>query len=237
MIIKEAIQRVQSMYSRGVQSDDSRLTPRHIYSALKSARSTLLRQRTNKNQKISQWSYQVLPCVELKKAAPYECSCVPSNGCMVLRSVNKIPAPIISLDDHLIQSVTSLDGSIRFDETTFENNKYSSGNKYTSNKPDYYVRNGYLYITSLKHLKGITLTGLFDDFIEAYQFPSMCASDCPECACKDATEYDIPIDGDLIDPLLKIADDELIIIVKQMNEDNTNNTSDDTAAKTMIHQP
>ncbi len=66
--IGEAIQRVQSMYSKGVQSRSSRLSARHIYSALITARSILIKQQSNKNQKANQWTYQVLPCVELIKS-------------------------------------------------------------------------------------------------------------------------------------------------------------------------
>ena len=34
MKIKEIIQRVQSLYSKGVQSDDTRLSDRHIYNKM-----------------------------------------------------------------------------------------------------------------------------------------------------------------------------------------------------------
>jgi len=53
MKVEEAIQRVQSMYSRGLQSKDSRLSSRHIYSALCSGRATLIQQQIDKGQKLS----------------------------------------------------------------------------------------------------------------------------------------------------------------------------------------
>lgn len=237
MLLGEIIQRVQSLYSQGLQSKDTRLTSRHIYSAVSTARSILLRQQYNKNQSTNQWSYQTLPCVELIKAPVHECPCIPSNGCMILRSKHKIPKPVSGLDKHLIQSVTSLDGSIRFDETSFENVKYNSkGKKYTSKEPYYYFRNEYIYVTVLKNLKVLTLTGLFDDPVAAKQFPSFCASDCPECECEDIMDMEYPIDGDLVRPLIQLANDELIIIMKQMTEDRKNNATNDTSIDTsMIH--
>ena len=42
MTVGDLIQRVQSLYSKGVESDDSRLTRRHIYNKLLSVRSTLI---------------------------------------------------------------------------------------------------------------------------------------------------------------------------------------------------
>lgn len=237
MLVSEAIQRVQSLYSAGVQSNDSRLTERHTYSALLTARSILLRQRINKNQKVSQWTYQTLPCVELVTAPIHECACVPANDCIILKSKHKIPEPITGLEESLIQYVTSIDGSISFDKTSFENNRYNAGNKFTSKNPNYYIKNGFLYVTILKSLKAITISGLFYDFFEAKMFPSICESDCEECNCPDIMELDFPIDADLVKPLLEIANQELIIIMKQVKQDNTNNAQDDTSVGTMIHQP
>lgn len=237
MLLGEAIQRVQSLYSKGVQSDDTRLTSRHIYSALLSARSTLINQQSNKSQKVSQWSYQPLPCVELIKAPLHECACIPSEGCMILRSKYKLPEFLANLDNHLIEYVTSMDGNIRFDESKFETNKYLSGNKYTGKKPDFYIRNGYLYVTILTQLKAITVSGLFHDIIAAYRFPSLC-EDCVECQCRDIMEYEFPIDGRLTTALVEIANRELIVLMKQMEEDKHNNASDESdTAGVMVHQP
>ena len=63
LLIGEAIQRIQPLYSKRVQSKDSRLTSRHIYSALVTGRANLIRQQSNKNQLVNKWIYQILPCV------------------------------------------------------------------------------------------------------------------------------------------------------------------------------
>ena len=49
----EIIQRIQSMYSKGVESDDSRLRPRHIYNKLLTTTAKLYQQQKNKKQKIN----------------------------------------------------------------------------------------------------------------------------------------------------------------------------------------
>lgn len=237
MLLGEIIQRVQSLYSRGVQSKNTRLTSRHTYSAISTARSILLRQQYNKNQSANQWSYQTLPCVELIKAPISECPCIPVNGCTILRTKSKIPKPISGLDKHLIQSVTSLDGKTRFDELRFEVVKYMIGNKYTSHRSYYYFRNEYLYLTVLTQLKTVAITGLFDDPVAAKMFPSFCDADCPECQCFDIENLEYPIDGDLVRPLIQLANDELISIMKQIGEDKANNASDDTGTTGLIHQP
>ena len=48
----EIIQRVQSMYSKGVESDDSRLRARHIYNKLLTTTAKLYQQQKNKKQRI-----------------------------------------------------------------------------------------------------------------------------------------------------------------------------------------
>ena len=245
MIIKELIQRVQSLYSKGVQSDDSRLSARHIYSKLLSARARLITQKVNKRQKISQWVYQTLDCVKLVKAMPYECPCLPAVGCSILRTKLELPAPLTgTLDGHTIQSVTSVEGSITFDETTWKAKKYSAGSKYTSKKPDFYIRNNYLYITVKGAPKVISITGLFENPLEVAKFPSICGeatcsevqqrtdqpvgntpSDaCPECM--SPLDLELPIDKAMVETLIEMAANELIAVFNQGQEDISNNNLD-----------
>lgn len=226
MTIKEVIQRVQSLYNKGVQSDDNRLSDRHIYSKLVTVRSKLISQEAKKKQKINQWSYQTLNCVELIKAEVHECPCLPPIGCEILRSKYPIPKPLTNLNSHLIQSVTTVDGNVVFSEIGWTEKKYKKANKYTAEKPDYYIRNGYLYITHRMGLKLITITGLFDDPLAAINFPSYCP-DCVDCdECQSPLDMEFPIDNDMIDTLIEMCKEELLGQFSQMIEDKTNNTSD-----------
>src|SRR5690606_30328639 len=147
MTTGEIIQRIQSLYSKGVESDDSRLTNRHIYNKLLSVRSKLISQQAKKRQKISQWNYQTLPCVELIEVAPHQCPCLPVAGCTMFRTLETLPKILTDLNRHLLQSVTSVTGDYTYSETTFALKKYKKGNKYTSEKPDYFIYNDYLWIT------------------------------------------------------------------------------------------
>ena len=229
MLVSEIIQRIQSLYSKGVKSDDSRLSNRHIYSKLLSVRSRLVYQKINKKQKLSQWSFQVLPCVELIKAPLHECPCIPTGKCTILRTKFKLPKPVGSLNKDMIKSVTSLDGKLVLTETTFDTQKYQKGNKYTANKPTYYIKDEYLYITIEKSLEVITIIGLFDDPVEVDKYPSYCEDkdNCTECKdCESFLDKDFPIDSDLIDPMIELSLQELIEIFNNNREDQTNDTRD-----------
>mgnify|MGYP000501237515 CR=1 FL=1 len=253
MLTKELLQRIQSLYSKGVQSDDTRLSFRHIYSKALTTRAKLIVQKLNKRQKLSQWTYQTLNCVELVVAKPYECPCLPAVGCKILRTKYELPSLITGIvDGHAIQSVTSLEGSITFSETTWENKKYSKGSKYTASKPDYYIRDNYLYVTVKGAPKVITITGLFEDPIEALQYPSICGQEdckpsnslgsgqtktdlevgytpedhCPECM--SPLDMELPIDKAMVEPLIEMAANELIGVFNQNTEDISNNALDRT---------
>lgn len=236
MLVSEVIQRIQSLYSRGVQSQDSRLRARHIWNKLLTTRSKLLVQTANKNQSISQWTYQTIPCIELIKAASYECPCVPPAGCFLLRSKHPIPEPVVALKGNLIQTVSSIDGTLVIDKTSFTNSKYASGNKFTSNKPQYFLYNKYLFITITKLLKVIQVTEIVENPEDAWNFPSFCEEDCVDC-CMSILDRQFPLDTDTIDTAIQMTANELISMFTQMREDKINNSSDDTVNSNIVHTP
>lgn len=231
MKTSEIIQRIQSLYSKGAQSDDSRLTSRHIYNKLVTVRSVLLSQQAKKKQRISQWNYQTIPCIELIKAPIHECPCLPPVGCEIYRSKFQLPEPLTNLDTHLIQSVSTITGEVTFSEIGWTEKKYKGANKYTGNKPDYFIRNKYLYITQVKGASIISLTAIFENPWEVEEFPSYCDEDCTEdcVGCDSPLDSDFPIDNDQIDTLIEMSIGELVIMFSQSEEDKLNNASDDKA--------
>ena len=231
MLIGEAIQEVLSLYNKGVQSDDSRLTPRHIYNTLRSLRNMLLSEKSKKRQKISQWNYQTLPCVELIKAHASECPCIPPIGCEILKTKYPIPKILTNYDSHLMQSVTTLDGETKFDEISWTDKKNKKGNKYTADKPDYFFRNNHLFITHKSKIKAVTMTGLFEDPIEVEKFPSFCpCTDCEDCT--DIFDKEFPFDEDGMPRLIEMAVEKLVVKFSQGMEDTTNNSRDTPVEQT-----
>jgi hypothetical protein len=227
MKVGEFLQRVKSLYNKGVQSDDNRLTDRHIYNKGLTVRSKLLSQESKKKQKLSQWNFQELPCVELIKVDRHECSCLPNVGCEILRTKHKLPDPLVGLSAHMIEYVTSLDGSIIYSETTWKGINYRAGNKYTSHKPDYWIQDGFMYINNKNGPKIIRISGLWEDPIKAEGFPSYCGGDTEdENACIDPRELPFPIDEDMMDTLIELTIKELIGVFSAGAEDVHNDTKD-----------
>jgi len=231
MILNEIIQRIQSLYSKGVQSDDTRLKSRHIYNKIVTVRSKLIEQKSDKSKSLSQWAYQTIPCVELIKAPPYECPCIPPVGCVIYRTKNKVPNILVDKKGHLIQSVTSLDGHIIFSEISWTEKQYKNGNKYTAKHPDYFFRNEYLYVTSVKPPKLIAITALFEDPIAAMNFASCCEGDSTDCS--SPLDMDFPMEGTMIDTLVDMASQELIDKFNRNIEDLRNDSKNSSSEQTI----
>lgn len=226
MYIKEIIERIQSLYSRGVSSDESRLSDRHVYNKVLSVRMQLLSQQLKKKQRISDWNYSVLPCVELIKVPNHECPCLGDLGCDVYRTKLPIPRVLTDSNRHYIEFVMSVENGMRIEETTRQGVMYLKGNKYTGTKPKYLFENGYLYFPVKKSPGVVKIKLLAEDPLEAMHYPSLC-DDCQECTdCIAAYEHEFNIDGDLIEPLIDICVQEIIVIFGQRSEDKANNSRD-----------
>ena len=223
MTTEELIQRVQSLYSKGVQSDDSRLKPRHIYNKLLSARSAVLA-IIAKTQGLSTFNYQELPCVELEEVEPGLCSCLPSN-CTIKRTKYRIPTLLYTGRYSAIKSISSIDGSVIFSETSFDKLGFLKGNRYTKQNPFWYERDGYIYIENRFGIDVISIIGIFSDPFEAALFPSFCG-DNEEVECISVQELEFPIDPAYIEEIIRLSLVELVQVFSQAKEDVTNDTKD-----------
>lgn len=226
MKVIEIIQRVQSLYSKGAQSDSSRLTPRHIYNKMLTVRTKLLSEKAKKKQKISDWNYQVIQCIEMIDVPKYDCPCVPMEGCKVKRSKHKIPRVLTDYNGSLIDYVMTIDTYEKFDYTNRNEMLYSMGNKYTSNKKRYLIEDEYLYAYGKDIPVIVRMRAVFEDPIATYQLSEMCKEPNSDKCGLDIFEMDFPIDGDQVDLLVEFAVQELVVLFSQNQEDLTNDNTD-----------
>ena len=222
MKVKEIIQRVQSLYSKGVQSDDTRLSDRHIYNKLLTTRSLLLSQKSNKKQNLSDWNFQTIPYVELDKKMPYDIPELPNVGCEVLRSKVPIPNIVSNLNGLIIRSVTSLEGSINYSETNWVKVKYQKGNRYMVSKPNYYFRGNYLYSTYISGSKILSLTAIFENPLDVYNYNSK----YNKIKGVNPLDIDFHIENTLIDILVDLTTKELVQLFSANMEDISNDSKD-----------
>jgi len=235
MLISEAINRVQSAYSKGMPSDDSRLSNRHIYSKLRSTRITIISQTVNKKQMISQWCYQPV-VVKMTSVSKLDCPELVSETCKVLKSTKPIPAIFTSINRHLIQSVTSLDGSKNYGETNWETIRHNQkGRKYANSLSEFYIKNGYLYVTEKQVQTMILLTACFNDPIAAKAYSDSCGKDSK--VCSSYLDYDFAVDGKMEDVIIAITNDDLVEDFRRSSDDRKNNGVDDAGGQQTRRQP
>lgn len=227
MQLGELIQRIQSLYSKGVQSDSSRLTPRHIYNKFLTVRSKLLSDKAKKKQRISEWNYQVLPCVEMIDTDVLECPCISIKGCTVKRSKNPIPKIMTDYNNNLIDYVMTADNGDRFDMSNRIEMLYSKYNRYTGNKRRYVFENGHIYIYGEMLPSIIKMRALFEDPLAAKSYEGFCGNQNNDAGkCLDFFQTEFPIDGELVDVMIQFTVDELISMFSQNPEDITNDNMD-----------
>lgn len=88
-------------------SDDSSYEDEFLYRLLNNANAAWLKKKLENNEKISDWNWLTY-CIELEAGLSHDCDCIPV-GCKVLKSVYKIPKPLMA-KNRLMIKVTTLDG-------------------------------------------------------------------------------------------------------------------------------
>ena len=223
MTTGELIDRVQSLYSKGTKSDDSRLSSRFIYSKLLSVRAVLLKQLRTKKNKLNSSNYTILNCIKLIKVDAINCPCLPVTGCKVFRSEFKIPNIIEEKDRLIIEFVSSLDNSVIFTLSDTIKYRFSGGNRYNSN---YYIyQDDYIYVYGKKLPKYIMIKAVLQNPSEVYQGDCEDA-DCVDCGCVSNYDKEFPIQSSLIEPMLEFTNKELIGMFPRMIEDLSNDNKD-----------
>lgn len=228
MKVGELIDRISNLYSKGLPSDDSRLSNRFIYNKLLTVRSRLIVQELNKKRSLSSWMYQRLHCIQLVEVdATENCPCVPPSGCYVLRTKYKLPKPISGLYNANLRFVGTLLGK-RIQVMSSNSIPFLKGNKYSKDISAYFESEGYLYVVANKRLEFIMAEGVFEDPLEVKDFLKHCNKEqCTNCnSCESFLDQEFPLEAALIEPLIELSLQELIEIFYKTREDLTNNSAD-----------
>jgi hypothetical protein len=225
MTIGEAISRIQSLYSKGVPSDDSRLATKLVYNKLLTVRARVSVQELRKNRQFSEWDLQSLDCVEMipQPAVP----CGENKVCKVMRSKYELPSAIAGDDKEGIV-VTSIDGFIKFNRTTFDSYKFIAGNKYGSRKQFYFINDNYLYLVNSRVSK-LQINAIWRDPIEVYRLNAIYQGNS---TCFDNKTVRIYTPIELMESIIELTNLELIQQFNQSREDITNDSNDSLIQET-----
>lgn len=213
MTVGEAISRIQSLYSKGVESDDSRLSSRHIYNKWMTVRQQLAIDQFRKGIRWSDWDQQPLSYIPMMRYQAW--------GCSLMRSKEKLPKAVSDGMDEGI-TVTDATGSAIYTRTTFEHKKYITGNKYTSKRLYYFISDDYLYLLNSR-MDTAFCDGVWRDPISTYRLDQHFQG-TPYCGSNRDIDTFTP--GDILEMTIQISSSELIQQFSQMREDVRNNMAD-----------
>lgn len=232
MVIREFIDTVVSALSGGVQSDDRTLHPKLVYNAMTIAKTTLITNKENKKQKISDFTYKTLPCVEIIEVDASLCPCLPPRGCTVKRSKYKIPEIVSNLSYLSIRRVATADLMIEYSYSSPKGLKFSKGNKYSKTKDQnkYMISNGYIYLYGNNIPPYIFIEAIFKNELEVFKFNDKnCKSSGDNLGpCDSFLDQPLGIDSSLEKTLLDMTTEYIRNNFLRSKADNitTNNTED-----------
>lgn len=223
VLASELIYNVKNLKAGGIQSDDENLSDRQLYFIINYYRAKLVRQEAQRHNTIQREGIQDLGKVELQRADPHECDC-PAEAC-VLRTVLPIPNSLgLAGRDHGFTFV-GMYGGMSWQETTWQAGPWTMFSKYTGDKTKWMIKGRYMYILNPSDpmLSFMNVQGLFDDPMEAEAFRTC---DCDDDSCIDDFNFTYPIQGHLIDTLMKMIMDNEMRWSTLIPQDTTNDSLD-----------
>lgn len=207
-------------------SDDSNFDKRQLAFWIKNQRANLIRNELNKNRTIDDDIIQDLGCIGLEVADAADC-CSETDGCKVLRTVQKIPNAIELHNKPAITRVAPINKlDIPFNFVDYERAIYSGNGRFNSKQIFAFLLNGYIYIKSkdmsiTKYLTDINVRGVFEDPEDATKFV-----DCDNQPCF-SYDSEFPIKRWMVDFMKSNILQLNIIPATQAVDDGTNNAKAD----------
>lgn len=216
---------ILELASSGGNPNEFKISLDQIIYWIEQTRAILIGQSLNKREDINDSWIQYINCLSLEQVDSSLCCEAPS-GCMVLKSVLRLPSTIDTWKDNWIISVEGMDGT-SIPKSNRIKQKYQKYNKYTSKDKSWCVIDDYLYIINDPYLQTVKVALLAE-------FPSELARfvNCSGTACfTNDSEYPISISmaSTITDIILKTKVNPFM----QYPQDNSNDANSATPKQNM----
>jgi len=187
--IGEATSRVRNILK--AVKEDPFLTDRLLYSLIiKYGKLLIKREEKQGGLKTNNALVETIPCIELIDVDKVDACCIGvRNGCTFKRSKDKLPKIMEGSNGPLIRSVTTLDQSLRLEETypsAYANLTQSTNFKYLKAKYFWFM-DGYLFIPDVEW-EAVRMEAIFDEDIKPY----ICSEDARDCVLEQERDLAIP---------------------------------------------
>ena len=202
---KDVIQSfVHLIAERGPVSQDNIVNEKFLYYHILRFRAKILSEKIRaRGYSLSRVNYQKIPCIKIEDADFSECNCAPISGCTLKKTIVKIPT-IIKMD-----SVTSLKGNVHYEYLQFDRLEDLKNSRFEAEriKPYYTFQNTgqgtFLYLLNSNYEEFISLTAIFEDPNQVYNFPN-CKTGLTD-PCFSPLDSEFILDPDLLPIVYDLA--------------------------------
>jgi hypothetical protein len=186
---------------------------------MKVVRARLTYEKANKNYKLTDQSFQFIPCLKLDEGYLNECPCVKPD-CTISMSC-ELPK-ILNWRNNVLLHVTTLEGNT-IPQISLKKMQYQKYKKANFSKYGWFIHNNRLVVVGDIRLCIVSLKGLFEDPLELENI-NICNTEGQDLGipCYDPTTDEFPIDSELVEIMYKLVFEDLKLMYGLPN-DNENN--------------
>jgi hypothetical protein len=213
--LRKGVADIRNIADSGENNYSFRITDYQIAFWFHEVRAMLISQAVSKRQDISDVWVQSIPCLELELVDSSDC-CIVTTKCYILKTKRRIPITVETAADNLILSVTNPMSDIITKSNRFEA-KYNKYNKYTAEKPQWFLQDGYLYITNDKLLEYVNVFAIFENPEELSEF-TLC-NNISSCFSWDSP---YPVSLKMANDITNIVMQTKVMPFLQMPQDTSN---------------
>ena len=188
MTLDEIAYNLLNILRGGRSSNDEHISVSQIKFNVQHYRAMFIRRDYARNGVVSKTLEQDLGCIPLIKVDGSKC-CNVSSDCPVYRTEMKMPKPVrFNLQD-AFTFIGKPDGTGAITKVEPYMVEYLMYDKYTSEKPKYYMIDEYIYIYNPNGLEYVNVRGVFEDPREVHDFKT-CDGSCYD----PQSDYPLPAD-------------------------------------------
>lgn len=211
-----------------ILSSDALINDRSILREGKSSATLLIKRETDKRRLFQSPNlFTNIDCLEMVKVPLGEC-CEYSSEAFIARSKYKLPTVGEGIFGLLVQQVASIDGMLKFNESTPMRYANILKLKLPVVKVFFWVYNSYLYVTN-EETTTVRLSAYFEDEVPN----SILYPDCDCTATEDVDKCISDLDKEfkcaphLMEAVKSLTHEKLLKIYFQVPSDKTDNDSDE----------
>lgn len=223
MTNRNVVARVRSKLKQ-ISGDDI-ISDRAILAELRSTANLYIKRETDRRRLLTVDSlFTTIPCIEMIEVPLAEC-CSYISPCTIRRSKERIPQIGEGLWGYIVESVQSMDGSVKFNMGTAKRYVDTLHLKLKKNANMFWIQDGYIYVSNsdIEYIKG---RAYFEEDIP-YRLKK-CDNTAEDDECVNPLDEPFKCPGYLVENVISTVEGKYAQIFMQVKVDETDNDNPNT---------